>query len=355
MTTDENILSDLEYLPPFGKSDHLVLKSSLHLFTTNPPKCTNKTFKQINYHDLNRDLEKIDWRNLLVGNVESMWGAFMEVLNSSMSTNTSIKTSRRNPLKPCIGRDILQMIRHKKALWQKYRRHLRSQDYENHRIFSRELKSMLKSAKRQFEDKIASSRDRKKFYKFVRSTIKTKVSTPRIRRADGTLCELHQESAEVFADSFEASFSQEPDGPMPGLGIPRCVPTFDFVEISQDMVLRHLSVLKDSSPGRDGLSPAILRRCASSLALPLSLIYQESLRSHCLPSSWVSASVTPIYKKGDSESAANYRPISLTSVPCKVLERIIQEQLLKFALENGLIPPAQHGFVPGRSIAFLRE
>lgn len=77
MTTDENILSDLEYLPPFGKSDHLVLKSNLHLFTTNPPKCTNKTFKQINYHDLNRDLEKIDWRNLLVGNVESMWGAFL--------------------------------------------------------------------------------------------------------------------------------------------------------------------------------------------------------------------------------------------------------------------------------------
>lgn len=69
-----------------------------------------------------------------------------------------------------------------------------------------------------------------------------------------------------------------------------------------------------------------------------------------LPSAWRQSTVTPIFKKGDKLKAENYRPISLTSVVVKVLERVISKQVLQFALRESIIPPQQHGFVPGRSI-----
>ncbi|XP_044766292.1 uncharacterized protein LOC123322410 [Coccinella septempunctata] len=75
----------------------------------------------------------------------------------------------------------------------------------------------------------------------------------------------------------------------------------------------------------------------------------EKMLLGSLPSDWLFATVTPIYKKGDKLSPDNYRPISLLSAVAKVMERIISEKLLEFSLSNGLISDEQHGFVPGRS------
>ena len=54
-------------------------------------------------------------------------------------------------------------------------------------------------------------------------------------------------------------------------------------------------------------------------------------------------------KKGNAADPNNYRPISLTSVPCKILERIIRDQLTSYLFEHDLLDPNQFGFVSGRS------
>ena len=64
---------------------------------------------------------------------------------------------------------------------------------------------------------------------------------------------------------------------------------------------------------------------------------------------WKAANVTPIYKKGRKTLPENYRPISLTSQVCKVLESIIRDEIIAFLMEHNLITDAQYGFVPGRS------
>jgi hypothetical protein len=61
--------------------------------------------------------------------------------------------------------------------------------------------------------------------------------------------------------------------------------------------------------------------------------------------------VTPIFKKGVRTDPGNYRPVSLTSVPCKLLESIIEEEITKHLTENSLINESQHGFMKGRSCA----
>ena len=68
-----------------------------------------------------------------------------------------------------------------------------------------------------------------------------------------------------------------------------------------------------------------------------------------LPSIWKQGNVTAIFKSGSKTKPENYRPISLTSVPGKLLERLIRDILVKHMEENNLFSKAQHGFMTGRS------
>ena len=68
-----------------------------------------------------------------------------------------------------------------------------------------------------------------------------------------------------------------------------------------------------------------------------------------VPSRWKEAHIVPIHKKGSKAIMANFRPVALTSVICKVFEKIICAAILSFLTRNGLISPQQHGFVRGRS------
>ena len=68
-----------------------------------------------------------------------------------------------------------------------------------------------------------------------------------------------------------------------------------------------------------------------------------------LLSSWLTSTVLPLFKKGQRNLVANYRPISLTSSCCKVMESIIHDSLSHFLLTNDLLTNKQHGFIKTRS------
>ena len=73
------------------------------------------------------------------------------------------------------------------------------------------------------------------------------------------------------------------------------------------------------------------------------------MESGNLPKDWTDANVTPIFKKGQRNSACNYRPISLTSHVCKMLESILRDKISVFLTQHNVITTHQHGFVQGRS------
>jgi len=66
---------------------------------------------------------------------------------------------------------------------------------------------------------------------------------------------------------------------------------------------------------------------------------------HQMPTEWLKAIITSVYKNGNACDVSNYRPISLTCVACKVMERIISAQVLNYLRENNLISKQQHGFL----------
>ncbi|RMC19146.1 hypothetical protein DUI87_03750 [Hirundo rustica rustica] len=121
--------------------------------------------------------------------------------------------------------------------------------------------------------------------------------------------------------------------------------------IIQEEAVRELLRCLDAhkSMGPDGIHPRVMRELADELAKLLSIIYQQSWLTGEVPDDWKLGSVTPIHKKGGREVHGNYRPVSLTSVPGKIMEQFILSVIRQNLQDGQGLRPSQHGFRRGRS------
>jgi hypothetical protein len=122
------------------------------------------------------------------------------------------------------------------------------------------------------------------------------------------------------------------------------------VNITEKMVREKIRKLKpDSAAGPDEIGPRILKELEAVLTTPLVEIFRKSVSTGEVPDEWKKANVTPIFKKGTKKDPGNYRPVSLTSVCCKMLESILRDALMDHLTCNNLLKASQHGFMPGKS------
>ena len=107
-------------------------------------------------------------------------------------------------------------------------------------------------------------------------------------------------------------------------------------------LLRNINTKKAS--GSDGISCWVLKEAAEEIAPFLQFIFNQSLTTGQVPGDWKCANVTPVLKKGSKKEASNYRPVSLTSVPCKILEHIIFHYIMGHLDAHHVLVNYQHGF-----------
>ncbi|KAL8582030.1 hypothetical protein ACOMHN_028011 [Nucella lapillus] len=132
-----------------------------------------------------------------------------------------------------------------------------------------------------------------------------------------------RDKADLLNQLFQSVFTQEDAGPLPDS--------------------------QHTAPVPDGIPASILAKAADELAKPFTLLFRQSLDSGQIPEDWKTALVTPIFKKGSKTTPSNYRPVSLTCIACKVMEKMLKERVMDHLQRNQLISEEQHGFVPGRS------
>jgi len=123
----------------------------------------------------------------------------------------------------------------------------------------------------------------------------------------------------------------------------------DFTLADEDLVRDCLCKLDThKSTGPDGIHQQVLRELAEVTATSLSVIFERSWGMGKVPEDWRKANVTHL-QKGKKDDVENYRPVSLTYVPGKVVELFILDVISKLVEEREVIRHSQHGFTKGQS------
>ncbi|CAM4644795.1 unnamed protein product [Lepidochelys kempii] len=95
--------------------------------------------------------------------------------------------------------------------------------------------------------------------------------------------------------------------------------------------------------------PRVLKELKCEIVELLTVVCNLSFKSATVPNDWKIANVTPIFKKGYRGDPGNYRPVSLTSVPGKLVETIVKNKIVRHIEEHKFLLKNQHGFCKGRS------
>ncbi|KAJ7424999.1 rna-directed dna polymerase from mobile element jockey-like [Pitangus sulphuratus] len=141
----------------------------------------------------------------------------------------------------------------------------------------------------------------------------------------GHLTNRDRDKTEVFNNFFSSVFNID-DGPRgfqsPELEDNGC--EIDQLPVGLEIVwdlLLQLDPYKSMEP--DGIHPRILKELAEIIAKPLSMIFEQSWEIREVRVDWKLANLVPVFKKTKKQDPGNCRPVNLTSVPRKVMEKII--------------------------------
>ena len=152
------------------------------------------------------------------------------------------------------------------------------------------------------------------------------------------------DKANILNNFFASVFTKEGDSVIKDL-TPKTSDLLQELNVDADKVKKLLQGLNPAKSCRpDECHPCMLKERADILSEPIHQLFTKSLKSGKLPRLWKEANVTCIFKMGDKSNPGNYRPISLTSVLCKTLEKVVREVIMNHLNSHNLLSDCQYGF-----------
>ena len=105
------------------------------------------------------------------------------------------------------------------------------------------------------------------------------------------------------------------------------------------------------TPGEDGWHPIFLKNITDLIIEPLTILFQKSLNEGVVPPQWLNGCITAIHKKEERNLCENYRPVSITSIICKLMESIIRDKLVAHMEMNKLFFVLNTAFSPEETVS----
>ena len=161
--------------------------------------------------------------------------------------------------------------------------------------------------------------------------------------------ETHVSDSESIVNLFAHYFGSVCNmNTLEDITLAECDSTLENIVISADQLYKVVCELEaNTNPGPDGIPAYFVKECWASLQSPILHILNESLRQGSFPSVWMHSFVVPIFKAGDRQDMANYRPILILSTLAKIMDCIVSRRIMEFL--GPKVAGQQHGFVKGRS------
>ena len=314
-------------LPELGNSDH----ASVYLLPTYKHKATISQSLTVNKRIWNEDnmnkllscLDDTNWAELLSApDINDATDTFVDYLNFSIDTcipskNVTVPANNKTWMTPRINRLTEERIRAFQT------------NSADHRQIKGKLQKAIREAKHNHASDIESKMqsNSRLAWNQLKSILKLKES------AKG--CSLDSDVLNAFFNRFD----KQSDIPF----LPCAVPVFE--DFSFEEVYATLCAVKvNKSPGPDNITGRLLKAAAPTLAYPLTLIFNRSLQQGVMPQVWKTASIKPIPKFTGASEPKDFRPIALTSIVGKCLERLVMKRVAPL-----LDDPTQFAYKPQRS------
>jgi hypothetical protein len=335
-----------------GNSDHCIIMAEIEIGIYKQEKKPRVIWDRGNYEQIRTEFNMVNWTNEINGrDLETAWQFLKNKLTDLVERHVPKKIMKGAAKPRWLSREIVRIIRKKKHCWKIFKNEGGAENKKRYEEAAKTAKKAIARAKKHVEKCIAYSKDdnNKQFNSYIKSKTKSRAPIGPIKLTNGGLAVEDKDMAAELNRFFASVFTKEDLTNVP-VKQRETNATLNTVTITEGKIREKIRNLKhDSAAGPDNIHPRLLKELENEILIPLKLIYERSLNENVIPLDWKIATVTPIFKKGSRTDPGNYRPVSLTSVPCKMLESIIKDELNKHMEGNGLINESQHGFMKGRS------
>ena len=379
ITDDQQTITKIDIKNPFGKSDHSLV-------------CWSSTFKSIDnnmdkqdteakpnyykgrYNHMRNDLSIINWDEEFESckDIDSMLKRFEQIIHEKVKEHVPLKkknTRKNGSHAPWVDYKTSKAIKKKYHAWKRYTNTKSHEQYLYYIKQRNKVTKKLRKAKHEFEKNIAKECkvNPKAFFNYVNSHKRNSTNFIRLKKSlsgEEEFTTDDTETAEELNRYFKSVFTVDKNNKdfvfdqwykdltatSPNVNATILNEKLTSCEITKDEVYELLCKVNSSkSAGDDNIHPRVLKECAQELTIPLHRIFQESVNGGCVPQSWKTATITPIFKSDDRTLPSNYRPISITSQVGKLLEKILRSKMLAHLMDNNMLSKHQHGFCNKRS------
>ena len=317
---------------PDTLSDQDIVSGTLKIFIPPIKKPRRKVYlyQKGDYESMRKDALEFAKEKYFNGHsdtrsVQENFDLLTSFIQDSADKHIPSKTSRSVSSIPWITPEIRRKIRRKNKTHAKAKKTGSSKLRAKFETLRREIKADVRKQHDLYVNNLvgdvkANPRD---FYRYINSQKKDTQGIPPLKRKNGKgVAQSDLEKAEEFNGQFTDVFSKNEHTQVP---------------------LLHRSL------GPDELPPRVLKELATELGPVFAHLFQQSIDTGEIPKEWSLANICPLFKKRVRSLACNYCAVSLTCVPCKLLEHIVCSNIMAHLDEYKLLSDRQHAFRKGHS------
>lgn len=278
---------------------------------------------------------------------------FYKILNDVIEEFVPKRKPRKTGYPCWFSKSLINLLKEKNKTRKKYLKFNNPRDEQEFRLLRGRCKKLHDMCLADYNKTIQSNiaKNPKAFWSHIKNKRGGLSTIPTKMHLNYTVASSGVDIANLFVRHFRSVYSsntataQNPINQNLNSFDCDCIATLKFIEKNVLVKIKKIDIFNGAGP--DSIPPVFVRRCAPIIALPLTLIFNNSLETGVFPEVWKRAKVVPVFKKGLANDVKNYRPISILSCFPKLFESLIYPTIS--TLIEKKLSDKQHGFRPLRS------